>query len=80
MAIAVLFVNHAVVSGWRHAAAAPLAAALMLIVLAATSLQRSRALRHGERGPSRTEVPLTATVVVLVCAVALLISLGAPPQ
>lgn len=80
MAIAMLFVNHAVVSGWRHVAAAPLVAALMLVVLTAMSLQRSRALRHGERGRSRIEVALTATVVTLVCAVALLISLGNPPQ
>ncbi|MFF3569663.1 DUF202 domain-containing protein [Nocardia jiangxiensis] len=80
MATAALFVNHAVVSGWRHSAAAPLVAALMLIVLATMSFQRSRALHHGELGRSRIEVTLTATVVVLVCAVALLIGLSGPPR
>lgn len=80
MATAALFVNHVVVSGWRHAAAAPLVAALMLIVLAAMSFQRSRALHHRELGRSRIEVTLTATVVILVCAVALLISLSGPPR
>ncbi|WP_157121296.1 DUF202 domain-containing protein [Nocardia miyunensis] len=80
MATAALFVNHAVVSGWRHSVAAPLAAAVMLVVLAAMSYQRSRALHRGELGRSRIEVALTATVVVLVCAVALLISLGNPQR
>jgi uncharacterized membrane protein YidH (DUF202 family) len=80
MATAALFVNHAIVSGWRQSAVAPLVAALMLIVLAAVSFQRSRALRQRELGRSRREVPLTAAVVVLVCVMALVISLGGPPR
>ena len=75
MGTAALFVNHAVSSGWRHAVSAPLVGALMLVVLAIMSFQRSRALHHGELGRSRVEVAATATVIVLVCAVALFVSL-----
>jgi uncharacterized membrane protein YidH (DUF202 family) len=75
MGTAALFINHAISSGWRYSAVAPLVATLMLAVLAVVSFQRGRALRRGE--DRRTGLAVTATTVVigLVCAVSLFIGL-----
>ncbi len=78
MGAAVLFINHAVSSGWRHAAVAPVIAAVMLTVLAAVSLYRGRALHLGQDRRSGLPIAATAVVIVLVCAVGLYIGLRDP--
>ncbi|MBU3061412.1 DUF202 domain-containing protein [Nocardia sp. NEAU-G5] len=78
MGTAALFINHAVSNGWRHAAAAPLAAAVVLGVLALMCFERNRLLREGQDAHSRRAVTVTTVVIVLVCAVALYIGLRDP--
>lgn len=78
MGTSALFINHAVHNGWRHAAAAPLIAALMLGVLAIGSYRRNYTLHRGEVGDSRRAVVETTVVIALVCAVALYIGLLDP--
>ncbi len=78
MGTAALFINHAVSSGWRHTAVAPLVAAVVLAVLAAVSFHRGRALRRGEDHRSGLPVTATAAVIVLVGVVSLYIGLTDP--
>ena len=78
MGTAAVFINHAVVNGWRHAASAPLIAAIMLVALAIVGVLRDRALHHGTAGRPDRAVTATSVVIVLVCAVAVFIGLRDP--
>jgi uncharacterized membrane protein YidH (DUF202 family) len=78
MGTAALFINHAVSNGWRHAAAAPLIATLMLGVLAVGSFRRNYSLHSDRAGDSRRAITTTTVVIALVCVVALYIGLRDP--
>ncbi|WP_067825393.1 DUF202 domain-containing protein [Nocardia inohanensis] len=78
MGTAVLFVNHAVTSGWRDAAAAPLCAAAVLTIVAIVSFTRNRSLQHGHWGHGAQVIAVTAAAVGVVTVVAALIALFDP--
>ncbi|MFD7841824.1 DUF202 domain-containing protein [Nocardia sp. NPDC059764] len=77
-----LFVNHAVVSGWRPAAIGPALAAVGLLFLAGISFARNNSLHHGHRAHGPRAIAMATVVVLIVCVVSVFIALfipGAPP-
>ncbi|WP_280273980.1 DUF202 domain-containing protein [Nocardia wallacei] len=73
MGTSALFVHETVVTGWRAASAAPVAAALGLLALAVVSYVRNRSLRHGHWGHGTAVVAVTTVAVIGVAIVAAVI-------
>lgn len=73
MGIAALFMHEAVVTGWRAASVAPVAAGLALLALAAVSYLRNRSLRHGHWGHGATVIAVTTVAVIGVAIAAAVI-------
>jgi uncharacterized membrane protein YidH (DUF202 family) len=70
MATAALFINQAARSGWRGAAATPVAVAVVLLAVAALSFLRNRSLRRGRWGRGHHVIAATTAVIVAVTLVA----------
>ncbi|MGW4365082.1 DUF202 domain-containing protein [Nocardia takedensis] len=78
MAIALLFLHHAAVSGWRAAGVAPVVCAVAMVALAALCFARNRTLHRRRYGHGAAAVTLTAATVVLVACVAALLQIADP--
>ncbi|WP_327119916.1 DUF202 domain-containing protein [Nocardia sp. NBC_01730] len=78
MVVGALFLNHAVGSGWRPDAIAPLGAAIASAVLAGVSYQRNRSLREGRYRHGGRIVAVTTAAVVAIAVVAAAIGFTDP--
>ncbi|WP_405177441.1 DUF202 domain-containing protein [Nocardia sp. NBC_01377] len=70
MVIAVLFLNHAAINGWRAFGTAPLAAAGTMIALALLGFFRSRNLRAGRHDIENGAIVMATVAVVVVAGIA----------
>ncbi|WP_280267369.1 DUF202 domain-containing protein [Nocardia wallacei] len=70
MGTAALFLHAAIDNGWRGGATAPLAAAIMLLVVAGVSFLRNRSLQHGHWGHGGQVVAVTTVATITVALVA----------
>jgi uncharacterized membrane protein YidH (DUF202 family) len=78
MVVAVLLLDHAVTSGLRAAAVAPIGAAVTLTAVAGMCYLRNRSLHEGRFGHGKRAVAATAAAVVAVACVAAAIGVTDP--